>query len=416
MPSIAKAMIAVSVLLTSPVLAGGIYLSEIGSPSSLGTASAGNVTNFEGADSSWTNPAGMTGIDGTMSFSGIQVLLPKVEFDPSIAQAGGDDGGNAGDIAAIPSFFFVKPLNDRWRFGLSTVAPFGGGVDYGDNFAGRYAIEELTLQGLAVSPSLGYKVNDQFSLGFGVSIVYTLFEMDLAINQSAVGAPDAKVKLEELDDIGLQPFVGLQWRYSDRGVFGAVYRAEMDVDLEGDLKVTNLALPLMPQSSFEFSWDNAQLLEIGIRHQLSDDWFVVASADWEDWSAFSDNILTINNAPMGPLVVAIDRNWKDTYKFAFGLVREMDNNSRLAFGISYDTSPVDDEDRTLDLPIDEQVRLSVAWGRKPVGPSNWVVGATLLWLGDGEVDQIAGGQRIAGDFDKNFILFVGATYLKRFGQ
>ncbi len=278
-------------LFASPAIAGGLYLSEIGSPNSLGTASSGNVTNHSVADSAWTNPAGMTGIEGTESLVGLQLLVPKVEFESTIAEAGGDDGGNAGEVAAIPSFFYVKPINEDWRFGLSMVAPFGGGFDFGDNFVGRYAVEEITLQGLAVSPSLGYRLNDSVSIGFGASITYTIMEMDIAINQSAFGAPDGQVKLEDATDVGVQPFFGLQWRYSDKGTFGMVYRAEMEIDLEGDLRVTDLALPLTPQSTFNMAWDNAQLLEIGIRHRLSDEWTLTANANWEDWSAFKTNVL-----------------------------------------------------------------------------------------------------------------------------
>ena len=402
-------------LFASPAIAGGLYLSEIGSPNSLGTASSGNVTNHSVADSAWTNPAGMTGIEGTESLVGLQLLVPKVEFESTIAEAGGDDGGNAGEVAAIPSFFYVKPINEDWRFGLSMVAPFGGGFDFGDNFVGRYAVEEIVLQGLAVSPSFGYRLNDSVSIGFGASITYTIMEMDIAINQSAFGAPDGQVKLEDATDVGVQPFFGLQWQYSDNGTFGMVYRAEMEIDLEGDLRVTDLALPLTPQSTFNMAWDNAQLLEIGIRHRLSDDWTLTANADWEDWSAFKTNVLSINDAPMGPLVVTLPRNWKDTYKVGIGAIREQNNGKKLAFGIAYDTSPVDDEDRTVDLPTDEQLRLSIAWGNDSGGRSAWGIGATLLWLGDGKVDQVAGGQRFAGEFDKNWILFVGGMYQRRFG-
>ena len=122
-------------LLGLPVAhAGGIYLSEIGSPNSLGTAASGNVTNRDIADSAWTNPAGMTGIDEAQMLTGLQVLVPKTEFESTVAEAGGGDGGNAGQTAAIPSFFYVRPINDDWRFGLSMVAPFGGGFDFGDVF------------------------------------------------------------------------------------------------------------------------------------------------------------------------------------------------------------------------------------------------------------------------------------------
>jgi len=404
------------VLGTTPVFGGGIYLTEIGSPNSLGTASSANVTNRSVADSAWTNPAGMTGLDDSEMLVGMQLVVPEIEFESFVAEAGGNDGGNAGAVAAIPSYFYVRPLNEHWRFGFSIVAPFGGGFDFGDNFVGRYAVEEVVLQGMALSPSFAYQLNESVSIGFGASITYTLMEMDIAINQSAIGAPDGKVELADATDLGVQPFVGLQWQYSDDGLFGLVYRAEMEVDLEGDLRVTDLALPLMPQSTFSMGWDNPQLLEIGIRYRLSDEWTITANADWEDWSAFSNSLLTVNEAPMGPVVVSLDRNWKDTYKVGIGAIRRLSNGANIAFGAAYDSSPVDDVDRTVDLPSDEQVRLSIAWGRDRGGRHAWGVGATWLWLGDGKVDQVAGGQRFAGDFAKNWTLFIGVMYQRRFDR
>ena len=185
-------------------LAAGFYITEVGTPHSLGTAGVANPTNRSGADSAWSNPAGMTGIEEDHIYSGFQLAIPKIEFESSIAAAGGDDGGNAGSVAPIPSFFYVKKLSDRSRFGFSVTAPLGGGVDYGDNFVGRYGTTKAELQGVGLSPSYAYKVTDQFSVGAGVSIVYTLFEQDIAINQSAASAPDGKLKFEEVSGFGYQ--------------------------------------------------------------------------------------------------------------------------------------------------------------------------------------------------------------------
>ncbi len=396
--------------------AGGIYASEIGSPNSLGTAGSANVTNRSIADAAWTNPAGMTGINDTRILTGLQVLVPKTEFESTVAEAGGGDGGNAGETAAIPSFFYVKTLNEDWRFGLSMVAPFGGGFDFGDDFVGRYSVKEIALAGVALSPSLGYKINDKVSVGFGVSVLYTIFDMDIAINQSGLGAPDGGVEIEDATDVGYQPFIGLQWQFSDRGTFGAVYRAEADIELDGDVTINDLLLPLEPQSSIDITWDNPQLLEIGIRYKLNEEWSLTANADWEDWSAFSVTDFAINDAPTGPVFRELDRNWKDTYKFGVGVFGERADGRHLAFGASYDTSPVDSSDRTVDLPSDEQLRLSAAYGRDTGGEHAWGIGATLLWLGNGKVDQVAGGARFAGEFDKNWILFVGGMYQRRFGR
>lgn len=163
-----------------------------------------NTTNNFGADSAFTNPAGMTGLEQDSIVGGMQVLIPDIKFDSSIAEAGGKDGGNAGNVAAIPSFFAVKVLNDRTRIGFSITGPPGGGMNYGDDFVGRYGAQKVVLTGIALSPSLAYRVSDRLSLGAGVSVLYTNFDETIAINNNAVPSPvtlpDSKIKLENMDD------------------------------------------------------------------------------------------------------------------------------------------------------------------------------------------------------------------------
>jgi long-subunit fatty acid transport protein len=47
----------------STAFAAGFYISEVGTPGSLGSAGVINPTNTYSADAAWTNPAGMTGLD-----------------------------------------------------------------------------------------------------------------------------------------------------------------------------------------------------------------------------------------------------------------------------------------------------------------------------------------------------------------
>ena len=69
---------ALLLLLAAPTAyAGGFYLSQVGTPSSVGTAGAANVTNRWGADAAFTNPAGMTGLEGNVVFSGTAAPHPQ---------------------------------------------------------------------------------------------------------------------------------------------------------------------------------------------------------------------------------------------------------------------------------------------------------------------------------------------------
>ncbi len=412
--TVVRILIGCSALLLPQVARGaGFYISEIGTPRSLGTAGVANPVNTSSADASWTNPAGMTGLRQDEVLAGMQVFLPKIEFESSVAEAGGSDGGNAGNVAAIPAFFIVKTLSERVRLGFSLVAPHGGAMNFGDDFVGRYGATKVELAAIAGSPSVAYKFNDRFSVGAGVSIVYTQVEQSIAINQSALvpgpgTLPDGKVKFDNMTDLGYQPFVGLTYHLSDRLMLGVVYRAEMDVDLEGDLNFRNLAFSTPPANDIDLDWDNPQLLEAGLRHELAPGKRLIFNAGWEDWSAFSKNRLAVTGGVLNPTGI-LKRNFKDTWNAGIAFIDLSRKTSGYSVGFSYDSSPVSKKDRTIDLPFDENFKLSAAYAWKPSDQMNFGLGATLIYFGEGKVDQTAQGVRFKGKFDTNIGLFLGGS-------
>lgn len=407
--------IAVALLVSQSASAAGFYISEVGTPLSLGTAGAANPTNTFSADSSWTNPAGMTGLDKSEALAGFQVVSPKVEFDSSNASTGnGGDGGNAGNTVAIPSFFYVNAVTDRLRLGVSSAGLMGGGVDYGDSFTGRYATTLAELGAVGISPAIGFKVNDRFSVGAGVSIIYTRFDMDVAINQSAVDAPDGKFKIVKADDWGYQPYVGLTYHLTDRAMLGFVYRAEMDVNLEGDVKIHDWQLPVpKPKAnSIDVDWDNPQTAKLGFRYQLDDKNTLFTSAGWEDWSKFSNNKLALEGGALNP-EIRLDRKFEDTWNAGIALAHQ-EGDHATSIGVSYESSPVSDSDRTLDLPFEELYKVSFAYGWKGQKDIDFSLGGTVYLVGDASIDQTSQGVRTKGKYDTNYIVFFGGTVRYRF--
>ncbi len=390
------------------LLAGGFYIQELGTPISIGTAGTARTTNNYAPEAAFGNPAGMTGITKDTILLGSQVLLPNIKFDSDIATAGGSDGGNAGNVAIIPSFFAVKPISDQARLGFSVVAPLGGGVDYGDNFVGRYATQEAALTGIAISPSFGYQVNEDLSIGAGISIIYTLFEMDIAINQP-LALPDGKAEIKDADDWGHQLFLGMQYQLNDKTLLGIVYRSEAEIELSGDFKIKDTILPNIPSGRVEAGWDNPQLIEVGLSYEVADNMKIFLQADWEDWSAFSENTFQISGGGLGLATVAeLDREFKDTWRVGVGVGFQSNENLYL-LGTSYDSSPVSNSNRTFDLPLDEQFRIAGSIIHVEEQGLDYALNASFVYFGEGKVDQTSQGVRAKGEFDTNWGLFLGGT-------
>jgi long-chain fatty acid transport protein len=352
----------------------------------------------------------MVYLKGDQVFAGFQAVIPNMEFDTSIATGGGGDGGNAGILTEVPSFFYVHKYSDRLSFGLSLAGTMGGGVDYGKHFAGRYSTTRAELGALGLSPSVAYKVNESLSVGAGVSIIYTMYEQQIALNPAViptVSGGDGRLDIDDADDVGYQPFFSLNYALNDDLLLGIVYRAEMDVELSGDVKVKNVALPV-GADSIDIDWKNPQWLEVGLRYDYTDRDTVYLNAGWQDWSVFSNNQLAFSGGMLNP-VAELERDWKDTWHTGIAYSHRTGRGSIYSLGFSYESSPVDDDDRTFDLPVDEIFKFSAAYAWEGQKNLDFSVGGTLYLVGDAAIDDMSQGVRTKGEFDSNAILFLGGT-------
>ncbi len=398
-----------------------VLLPEIATPGSVGTAGVANVTNVDDASSAFTNPAGMTALEADEVEAGMEVLISVNKFDSDIAEAGGSDGGNAGQPAVIPGLFVVKGLNENLKLGFSVAAVAGGGLDYGENFVGRYQAYKSVLHTVGAGPSLGYKINDMLSIGAGVYMLYTTFNQKIAVNQSfpPLNANDGTVHFDDIDDITYQWKAGITFQPTDRLLFGFTYLSEADIDLSGGLKTSGLqgvfSNLLGDADSITVDFDLPEAFSFGLRYRVTEKLTLLADSNYQRWSQFSQTNVKIDVGPAGETIVtSFDRDWKDTWHVGGALKYDFGVNHIVGMGISYDSSVVSNHDRTADLPLDEQFRVAAAYGKdNPIGLS-YSFSSSCVYFGEGKMDQTRQGVRFKGEFDTNYLVFIAASVHYRF--
>jgi len=121
--------------------AGGLWLYE-GGTLDLGTAGAGRAAAAKDASTAGGNPAGMTRLEGSQMTAGAQALFPQIKFDVDDKSFGGGNGGNAGYFTPTASFNYVHSLSSDFKLGVAVGSYFGLGLDYDDDWAGRYYLQE----------------------------------------------------------------------------------------------------------------------------------------------------------------------------------------------------------------------------------------------------------------------------------
>jgi len=166
-----------AVLAASGAHAGGLLLYEFGTAEP-GLAAAGYAARAQDASTAFTNPAGMTRLEGTQALAGGQLMWLNNAFSiggGTSAALGGNGGGRAlGFNGFVPGAgaFVSHSLSPDLKVGFSIAGNFGSIIDYDDAWVGRYRVQQATLLGVQFVPSIAYRVNDRLSIGAGVNAVY----------------------------------------------------------------------------------------------------------------------------------------------------------------------------------------------------------------------------------------------------
>jgi long-subunit fatty acid transport protein len=159
------------ILTAASAHAGALWLYEEATPD-MGVAGAGRQAAAMDASTASGNPAGMTRLDRSQMAGGLLGFFPDTKFKVQETSETGGGVGNAGEIAPAATFYYVHSLKPDLKLGLGFGSYMGAGLDYGDNWAGRYYAEKVKLTTVAVNPTVGYRVSPWLSLGGGVNIVY----------------------------------------------------------------------------------------------------------------------------------------------------------------------------------------------------------------------------------------------------
>ncbi len=330
--------------------AGGLYLNEFATPS-MGVAGAGQEAYANDASTNFAfhNPAGMTRLKGNSISVGAGLLVGNTEFDTdSDTPFSGGNGGDQAGFAPLLGSHGVLSITDDLKIGISVFSVSGAALDPDDSWAGRYSLEEISLLTLTANPSIAYRVNDWLSFGAGVMVVYADIEYELAAPLGGAG----QIKVDG-NDFAFGYNFGTLFEVSPQTRIGVIYISKVEPKFSGDLEIeTGGGDDFSTSSDLEFTFP--QLGRVGAYHELNDQWALLGTIGWEDWSNFDELLVSTEKGS-----AAISTEWRDTYHFSAGVHYRPTEDWLLQAGITYDTSPVSSGDRSAYLPMDRQIRVAI---------------------------------------------------------
>lgn len=394
--------------------AAGLWLYEDAGPT-VGTASAGRAAVASDATTARGNPAGMTRLSGNELLVGAQPIIFTAKFDSDQPGTfGGGDGGDAGDIIPSLGLYYVGEIDPDWRVGFALGSGLGLGVDYNDDWAGRYYVQESTFSTISALPSLAYKVTDWLSIGGGIGVNYATLDQKSAINNELTdpGFGDGRLKLDA-DSWAPIGQVGLLLEPREGTRFGVTYTSKVEHEFDDSLSIRglgpNLSAALGPLADVQADLDMnlPQQVMFSAYHEFTEDFAVMGNIAWQDWSDFGETNVTLTTSTTDS--VTADRNFDDTWHFAIGAQYRLAPDWKVSTGLAYDTSPVSDSDRTPDAPLDRQIRVAGGIEHQFMETMNVGLAYTYLDGGSADIDQSSAFRGdLAGDYKRNEIHIIAA--------
>lgn len=397
------------------------------SVSSMGNAYAGRGAQITDATLVHSNPAALTQLQGQQFSAGANLIAVRTKYHDAAAQSAngmpvdGRTDGNVNLTEVVPFMFYSNQLSEELSWGIGFYVPYGLSSNYQQDWVGRYFADETSIQVLSLQPSIGYKIADNFSVGFGLSVNRAegklskykdhngLCELGANINQIYGGADvynnaycDSHYQVKG-DDIALGYTLGIHSEPVSGTRIALVYHSQVKYTLKGDSVITNTPilgasvagldgftvfapnLPAIDNSTGKLASSNrrteASKLDLttpatfvaSLDQQVTEQLSLQFSANWTQWSKFrSIDIVSDDANPSISLNTQSEKNlnqpgyigyipeyWHNTWSFAAGATYQYQPDLALKAGIAYDENPIRQSHKTARVPTTDRTWLTV---------------------------------------------------------
>ncbi|ENK1956728.1 outer membrane protein transport protein [Vibrio cholerae] len=373
--------------------AAGFQLAEY-SATGLGRAYAGEAAMADNASAQWRNPAMLTYLEGTQVSAGAIYVNPNVDVEGTVNHAQlGKTHASSNDFAhdaVIPNFYLSHQLNEQVALGFALGTNYGMETDLGTEFAASHFGNQASVISKEANLNIAYQILPQLSIGGGVRYVMgeghfgaTAPAKNLIrhpVTNNVMTLPKGTtLKYMEGEDNSWGWQVGSAWQINQDHRVGFAYKSEVVMDFEGHAEGVSYG-------SYKPGMMSVTLpatAELASFHQLNAQWAIHASINWTDWSSFKE--LTAVFPEKSDLIKS--ENWEDNYRFALGTTYQYDAKLALRAGVAYDTSAVDDKNRTATIPETDRTWVSVGGSYVATPQLTLDAGFTYIFAKDATINE-----------------------------
>jgi long-chain fatty acid transport protein len=309
----------------------------------------------------WHNPAGLAWLEGTQIMGGATFIVPSGSVDfPDYP--GSPRYNQEKALFTPPNLYLTHQLSKKAVIGLGVFAPYGLGMSWPEpeTFPWRYLGTSGEMQTFFINPAIAFKLTDRFSVGLGVSFIYS--KLDQSVTQLMdLGEATIDVPSEaSVDGTSFGFNAGLLYK-GDKFRFGLNYRSRYTLDYAGTVSLAVPGYPEPFEGTGETSFAFPDLVTMGLSFDLSKKLIWAVDLHYVFWSAYESYTFHIE-VPTLALEedLYVPALWKDSYLFRTGLEYQTTDRLALRCGFIYDKTP--QPATTMDSTLPDANRIALTGG------------------------------------------------------
>ncbi|AMG04086.1 outer membrane protein transport protein [Vibrio mimicus] len=386
-----KSLLAVTVTLaTQQAFAAGFQLNAQ-SATGLGRAFAGDAVIADNAAVMSRNPAAMALFDEMALSLGFETITTDIKVKDAaytkgayVASSGSVLGAtsssanynDAGGTSVAPNIHLIVPVNDKFAWGVNAYSNFGTKTEFSSDYvASEYGgLTDVKSFNLGLAGS--YRINEQFSVGAGLDLIYGQGSMKRAVPSSS---STYLLNVDKADGWALGFNLGSVYELDENNRFGLAYRYSPEFKAKDD-HGQEITLPL------------PDIAEFSGYHKIENTSFAVHySVQWIGWSSFDKIDFENLNSSQSALAAssksyAKQYQWQDGWHYSIGGTYYLNSDWTLRAGYMYDTS-AQDSLTSISVPDSDRQWLSAGFTYNIDDKSNIDFGFTYLMGKDTNVKE-----------------------------
>lgn len=232
-----------------------------------------------GAESALSNPAMITGVEGTEISFGGTVFMPDVQTD-----IGQGSTQSAAKLSIVPSVAIAQKASDNFYWGIGMYGVAGMGTDYRGTTNNFSMVTNLQLMQFVVP--LAYKTNG-FSVGIAPILQYGSLDINYDTNGAAVGGGSSTKGVAQ--DFGLGYNLGVAYEVSDV-TLGASYKSAINMRYDGQLSNASKDFGLYGGVGLSDNLEQPAEMGLGASYKMGQHTFAAdyKKIKWSDAKGYKD--------------------------------------------------------------------------------------------------------------------------------